>query len=178
MNHSINRSEVFQYLCHYISIYYEYSAYQLPYHEGTNHYYLFPVSIFADFREEFRSVPKSQNTIAGDRLILNCTPPRGFPEPKIAWKKDGQFLYPATDTRINIMPGGDLKIENVQTNDQGRYNCIAENIVGLRESPPATVKVLGNYFPANSNNSLDDDFGEAKLSMSFGRKFLLVRSSA
>ncbi|XP_074603419.1 uncharacterized protein LOC141856961 [Brevipalpus obovatus] len=94
------------------------------------------------FREEFRSVPKSENAIAGDRLILNCTPPRGFPEPKIAWKKDGQFLYPATDTRINILPGGDLKIENVQTNDQGRYNCIAENIVGLRESPPATVKVL------------------------------------
>lgn len=97
------------------------------------------------FREEFRSTPSSQSIISGETLMLNCTPPRGYPEPKIVWKKDGHSMN-LLDSRMKMLPSGDLQIENVKSNDQGIYSCLAENMVGFRESPPASIKVLGEYF--------------------------------
>ena len=37
-------------------------------------------------------------------------------------------------------------IRDVTKNDQGDYVCQANNMVGTRESEPAKLEVLGNFF--------------------------------
>lgn len=95
------------------------------------------------FREEFRVIPRSQSIISGESLVLNCTPPRGYPEPKIVWKKDGQLIA-VMDPRMKVLPDNSLQINDAQSGDQGRYSCVAENTVAIRESPQALIKVSGN----------------------------------
>lgn len=102
---------------------------------------MFPVVICkrSVFREEFRVIPLSQSIISEESLILNCTPPPGNPPPKVVWKKDGQLI----DSRIKISADNSLHINRVQSSDQGRYSCVAENTVAIRESPQALIKVSG-----------------------------------
>ncbi|RWS13374.1 roundabout 1-like protein, partial [Dinothrombium tinctorium] len=93
------------------------------------------------FREEFKIIPKSVGVVAGDTAVLECTPPRGNPEPVVSWKKDGKLINLGTG-RVRLLGNGDLKISEVRPTDKGRYVCVAENIVAVRESPPALLSVF------------------------------------
>ncbi len=92
-------------------------------------------------REEFKVMPKNVRVAAGETAVMECAPPRGFPEPVISWKRNGEKLNTGTG-RIRLT-GSNLMISEVRPGDEGRYQCIAENLVGVRESPPALLNVQG-----------------------------------
>lgn len=43
-------------------------------------------------RDDFRLVPKDTVALVGGPVVLNCTPPRGIPEPSVLWYMNGKLL--------------------------------------------------------------------------------------
>lgn len=75
--------------------------------------------------------------------MMECSPPRGYPEPTVKWRKDDHLLPMNGRYRLS---GTNLQINNVQPEDNGRYQCIAQNMAGSRESPQAQLNVRGIFF--------------------------------
>lgn len=98
-------------------------------------------SVISVIRDEFREQPLNTNRVVGDDVILQCRPPRGDPEPRVQWKKNGTFV--STGNRFHIQEDGSLLIRNSEKADAGLYSCIAQNIGGQRESKAARLSILG-----------------------------------
>lgn len=79
--------------------------------------------------------------VAGQALELDCVPPSGHPEPRVAWKKDGVTLEPAGHRYV--VTKGKLRVAPARPSDSGTYVCVAANAAGERESRGARVSVLG-----------------------------------
>ena len=99
--------------------------------------------LFAVLRDEFRLDPQNTRVAQGETVLLECGPPKGSPEPVITWRKNGQTMDLIGSKRIRIVDGGNLAIQEARQSDDGRYQCIAKNIVGVRESSVAYLKVHG-----------------------------------
>ncbi|EAT41462.1 AAEL006901-PA [Aedes aegypti] len=95
----------------------------------------------AVLREDFRLEPQSTRVAQGETVLLECGPPKGIPEPTVAWRKNGQKLDVESSKRIRVVDGGNLAIQDVRQTDEGQYQCIARNQVGVRESAVAFLKV-------------------------------------
>ncbi|CAM1324704.1 ROBO1 (predicted) [Pycnogonum litorale] len=93
----------------------------------------------AFLRDEFRQRPISSQVAMGNRAVLTCTPPRGYPEPRVTWTKNSLSVRPVG--RIRIADNGNLVINDVRRSDEGNYVCMARNVVGERESPPVVLSV-------------------------------------
>ncbi|VDK83743.1 unnamed protein product, partial [Litomosoides sigmodontis] len=84
----------------------------------------------------------------------------GYPLPKITWRRNGVPVEKLT-ARIKILPDG-----NVQTDDQDRYTCTAENTFG-RQDKATVLLVTGLVSPilghVSPEEKLEED-GEVRLS--------------
>nr|XP_057930030.1 receptor-type tyrosine-protein phosphatase S isoform X5 [Doryrhamphus excisus] len=66
----------------------------------------------------------------------------GNPDPEITWYKDFLPIDPsASNGRIKQLRSGALQIENSEETDQGKYECVASNIEGVRYSSSANLYV-------------------------------------
>uniref|UniRef100_A0AAR2KXJ8 Roundabout, axon guidance receptor, homolog 2 (Drosophila) n=1 Tax=Pygocentrus nattereri TaxID=42514 RepID=A0AAR2KXJ8_PYGNA len=91
-------------------------------------------------RDDFRQNPQDVVVAVGESATLECQPPRGHPEPTTFWRKDKARLD-LKDDRITIR-GGKLTISNTRKSDGGMYVCVANNMVGERESEMAQLSVF------------------------------------
>ncbi|KYN23374.1 Roundabout like protein 2 [Trachymyrmex cornetzi] len=104
-------------------------------------------------RDEFRAEPQNTRVAAGETALLECGPPRGHPEPTLHWKRNGHIIDLEATKRITLVDGGNLMISDVRPADQGKYQCIAENMVGTKESAVAVLTVhVKPYFLAMPSN--------------------------
>ncbi|CAK1579452.1 unnamed protein product [Parnassius mnemosyne] len=107
----------------------------------------------AVLRDEFRNEPRDVKVASGEPAMLECSSPRGTPDPSVHWTKDGQTLDAEVNGRITIVDGGNLNILESLPSDSGVYRCIASNVAGERQSRPATLLVLRRpHFIVKPNN--------------------------
>lgn len=48
--------------------------------------------LIAVLKDEFRLVPRDSVALVGGHVVMNCTPPRGIPEPSVLWYFNGKLL--------------------------------------------------------------------------------------
>ncbi|XP_061884672.1 receptor-type tyrosine-protein phosphatase S-like [Entelurus aequoreus] len=72
----------------------------------------------------------------------------GNPDPEITWYKDFLPIDPsASNGRIKQLRSGALQIENSEETDQGKYECVASNVEGVRYSSSANLYVRVRRVP-------------------------------
>ena len=94
-------------------------------------------------KDDFRVVPRDSDVLIGEDVVLECSPPRGSPRPVIKWKKDGENLDLTSAKRFKIDGTGNLVLYKAEKADQGRYQCLAENVAALKLSKPVRLRVTG-----------------------------------
>uniref|UniRef100_A0A6A7FSY9 Roundabout homolog 1-like n=1 Tax=Hirondellea gigas TaxID=1518452 RepID=A0A6A7FSY9_9CRUS len=94
-------------------------------------------SIGDDFLESPHSVV---NVIAGEVLILPCRPPKGTPEPKLLWLRNGESMR--NNSRVYTTFNGDLRFRSTKAEDSATYECQASNAAGTKTSAPSEITVM------------------------------------
>ena len=95
----------------------------------------------AGIREEFREEPVDTDVVVGETAALHCRAPRGEPDPRVRWLKDGGRLR--TSDRVMIDAQGELTVRDARREDAGSYVCEADNVAGERQSAPAQLHIRG-----------------------------------
>ncbi|CAG5046506.1 unnamed protein product [Parnassius apollo] len=96
----------------------------------------------AVLRDEFRLEPRDVHVAAGEPALLECSPPRGIPEPSVQWLKDGQTYDVEVNGRVTVTETGSLRFLETLPTDSGLFRCVASNVAGERQSRAAALIVL------------------------------------
>lgn len=83
----------------------------------------------------------SQTASIGSTIKFNCTV-TGHPKPTITWTKDNDSHSVQSSLRTKIITDNDeglsqLVITGVTGDDYGKYQCVANNSAGVKESQAA-----------------------------------------
>ena len=83
----------------------------------------------------------SQTASIGSTITFNCTV-TGHPKPTITWTKDNDSHSLQSNPRTTIITADDegfsqLVITGVASVDYGKYQCVANNSAGVKESQAA-----------------------------------------
>ena len=95
---------------------------------------------FLDLEKEFRGLPSDVDVAVGSSVVLSCQAPKGNPSPSVSWKKDGKVYHVGEGSQLD---GDSLVIHAVSKEDAGEYQCRAENIATVRETPTVHLGVHG-----------------------------------
>nr|XP_051696750.1 hemicentin-2 isoform X2 [Oryctolagus cuniculus] len=97
--------------------------------------------------------PPSVNTSVNQTVLLPCRVD-GAPLPLVTWRKDGAPLDPG-NPRLELLPGGSLRIQPALAQDAGHYVCVASNSAGSdRQSRHLRVFEPPAISPSPSNVTL------------------------
>ncbi|XP_077498928.1 tyrosine-protein phosphatase Lar isoform X4 [Amblyomma americanum] len=93
----------------------------------------------------FKLLPNLQGVERNRSALLPCKA-EGDPEPKLSWLRN-DIPVDMSNPRYSLAAAGSLQIYDAQEEDQGNYECIAENSVGTAISPMATLFVRVRRVP-------------------------------
>lgn len=99
-------------------------------------------------------MPVNTKVALGKTITMECSPPKGRPEPIVTWTHNSKPI--AADSSRFKIDGGNLIIQDVMQHDEGQYQCIAKNMIGVRESPAAMLKVLSMQLFPNLSSYLSN----------------------
>jgi hypothetical protein len=86
----------------------------------------------------FSQRSETLTAVEGSDITLRCLA-TGEPDPLYEWMREGRVLQ--TRNR-HLVFAGTLTITNVQLHDTGRYDCVAENVIG-RATKSVFLQVQG-----------------------------------
>ncbi|XP_058461280.1 peroxidasin isoform X2 [Malaya genurostris] len=90
-------------------------------------------------KPEIVNEPKDIEISYGQTAVFTCKAV-GDPRPEIVWMLNTNEIH-SDDTRINVLPDGSLRIDEVTATDAGHYECMAKNNMGEVQSRPARMIV-------------------------------------
>lgn len=100
-------------------------------------------------KDDFRETPKNRQVNSGTNIYMDCKAPRGLPEPKVYWEKNGIPItltepsqHKQQQQEYKLFPNGTLAIYNSSLFDNGEYVCIAKNHAGIKKSVGAHLSVF------------------------------------
>ncbi|KAG8191089.1 hypothetical protein JTE90_008401 [Oedothorax gibbosus] len=93
----------------------------------------------------FTVQPQIQGVEKGRNALLPCRA-EGDPTPTIRWLKS-YIPVDMTEPRYSLVQGSSLQIVEAEEDDQGSYECVADNIKGTAVSGPATLYVRVRRVP-------------------------------
>ncbi|XP_047673954.1 hemicentin-1 isoform X2 [Tachysurus fulvidraco] len=100
------------------------------------------------------STGEVKDVILNNPILLYCET-NAVPPPTLTWYKDGQPL--TSSSRVLVLPGGRvLQIPRAQTEDSGRYTCVAINEAG-EDSVQYDVRVLLPPSIRGADRDIPDD---------------------
>ncbi|PAV75225.1 hypothetical protein WR25_18023 [Diploscapter pachys] len=101
--------------------------------------------------------PESKTVDVGQQVTFRCKA-RGVPKPEYTWSFDGSIIPHIRGRMMVSDDGSELRISNVERQDDGIYSCMAGNSVGAM-SADARLTVRGT----DQSNQIDDILTEDTL---------------
>lgn len=124
-------------------------------------YFCFVCCPFSE-KPEIVTAPHDMHLTTGESVELPCRMV-GDPQPEIIWMQNTNEISTDYAPKMQVLPTGSLKINAVDSNDIGIYECIGRNEVGETRTQPIRMMVendipaihtgLGGFAVAGNNEN-------------------------
>ncbi|XP_055533794.1 peroxidasin isoform X2 [Wyeomyia smithii] len=122
-------------------------------------------------KPEIVTEPRDIEIIDGQTAVFTCKAV-GDPRPEIVWMLNTNEIH-SDDNRINVLPDGSLRIDEVTATDAGHYECMAKNDMGHVQSRPARMIVNNEVIETESEAPKFIQTPPAELVLAEGQPIML-----